>query len=117
VSDAAFRNLLGAMSFLLAALSFLANERRTAVEDLRRSNRVSRWERGLAIGTVGLVFFAALCLVAVAVPALCATSLGVGDLLRLDSSIREAFVLGWLLLVAITVALFALLLRAFGIKT
>jgi hypothetical protein len=63
--------------------------------------------------TVFLLFAAAAGLVATAVPALCATSLGIGDLFHLRSSIREAFVLGWVLLLAITIALSALLVKAF----
>jgi hypothetical protein len=115
VTDEALRNYLGAMSFLLAALSFLANERREAVAALHRRGDVSTPEKVVAVSTVLLLFLAAVGLVLSAWPVVSATALEPRDLLRLSSSIREAFVLGWVLLVAITLALGALVVRAWKI--
>jgi hypothetical protein len=115
VTDEVLRNYIGVLSFLLAALSFLANERRESIALLHERSDVEEHERVVAIATVALPFLVAAGLVLTAIPAVCATSLGPGDVLRLDSAIREAFVLGWLLLVAITVALGALVVRAWTI--
>jgi hypothetical protein len=117
VTDEVLRNYIGVLSFLLAALSFLANERRESIALLHTRSDVGKNERLTVIATVILLFLVALGLVATAIPAVFATSLGPGDLLRLASGIREAFVLGWLLLVAITVALGALVGRAWTIET
>lgn len=115
MTDEALRNYLGVLSFLLAAMSFLANERREAIAALHRSGSVSRIEKAIAVGSVVLLFLAALGLVASAWPAVHATALDFDDILRLRSAVREAFVLGWVLLLAITLALGALVLRAWKI--
>jgi H+/Cl- antiporter ClcA len=115
MTDEALRNYLGAMSFLLAALSFLANERRESIASLYTRGDVSKAEKRVAVATVALLFAAALGLVVSAVPVLRATGLEPGDLLRVRSAIREAFILGWVLLVAITLALGALVVRAWKV--
>jgi hypothetical protein len=108
VSDEAFRNLLGAMSFLLAALSFLANERRGAINTLQERSDVTGWEKNVAVGSVCLLLIAAVGILLVTVPALLETHLGRDDLLRLRSTIKEMFLLAWFLLLAIICALGAL---------
>ena len=117
MTDAILRNYLGVLSFLLAALSFLANERRGAIESLREAGTVSKGEKCFAVLSAGLVFLAALGLVFITVPAVCGTDLGLDDVLRLNSVVREAFVMGWLLLIAITLALAGLVKRALGIAS
>jgi hypothetical protein len=112
MTDEALRNYLGVLSFLLAAMSFLANERREAIAALHRSGTVTMTEKAIAVASVVLLFLAAAGLVASAWPAVHATALGFDDILRLRSAVPEAFVLGWLLLIAITLALGALVLRA-----
>src|SRR4051812_17595117 len=112
MSDAELRNYLGVLAFLLAALSFLANERREAVAALHQRSDVSQLEKGLAVMSVTLVLAASACLAVSAWPAVHATGLDTGDVLRLDTVIPQAFVLGWLLLIAVTLAVAALLARA-----
>lgn len=112
MTDEALRSYLGVLSFLLAALSFLANERREAIASLHLRSDVSKPEKGVAICSMVLLFLAALGLVLSAWPAVRATALVPSEILRLAASVREAFVLGWVLLVAITLALGALLVRA-----
>jgi hypothetical protein len=114
--DAELRNYLGVLSFLLAALSFLANERRATVEALHKSSTVSKTDKCATVGSVALLMLAALGLVLSAWPAVSATALKPDDLLRLHAAVREAFVMGWVLLVAITLALGGLLRSAWGIQ-
>jgi hypothetical protein len=115
MTDAELRNYLGVLSFLLAALSFLANERRTAIDALHERGDVSKTEKWLALGSAVLLFLAACGLVLSAWPAVSATALKPNDLLRLHTAVRQAFVMGWVLLIAITLALGALLRRACGV--
>lgn len=117
MTDEALRNLLGAMSFLLAALSFLANERREAIRSLHERSDVHTWEKNVTLVSVAVLCIAAFGLALAAAPAVLATNLGFGDLIHLDSTIREAFVLGWVLLLAITLALGALVVRAWNVET
>jgi hypothetical protein len=116
MSDVELRNYLGVLSFLLAALSFLANERREAINALRESSKVSKIEKAVGVCSVLLPFLAAVGLVLSAWPAVSATGLGPSQLLHLHTAVREAFVLGWVLLIAITLALGGLLARAFGVE-
>lgn len=117
MTDAILRNYLGVLSFLLAALSFLANERRGAIESLREQSEVGGGEKWFAIISAGLLGFAALVLVLITAPAVFATDLSFDDLLRVASVVREAFVIGWVLLIAITIALAGIFIRALGIGT
>jgi cytochrome bd-type quinol oxidase subunit 2 len=112
VTDDELRSYLGVLSFLLAALSFLANERRAAVDSLDERTDVTGVEKWATFATVLLLFLAALGLVASAWPAVNATALELDDVLRLRSAIRQAFILGWVLLIAIAIALGALAWRA-----
>ncbi len=114
--DAELRNYLGVLSFLLAALSFLANERRATVEALHKSSTVSKTDKYATVGSVAPLTLAALGLVLSAWPAVSATALKPDDILRLHAAVREAFVMGWVLLVAITLALGGLLWSARGIQ-
>jgi uncharacterized BrkB/YihY/UPF0761 family membrane protein len=116
MKDAELRNYLGVLSFLLAALSFLANERRATVEALHTKSNVSTIEKWSTVGSVVLLTLAAFGLVLSAWPVVRATALRPDDLLRLHSAVREAFVMGWVLLVAITLALGALLRSAWDIQ-
>ncbi len=115
MTDDELRNYLGVLSFLLAALSFLANERRAAIGALHERSDVSRPEKCLALGSVVFLFLAAVGLVLSAWPVVSATALEPSDLLRLHTAVREAFVMGWVLLMAITLGLAALLQRAWDI--
>ena len=117
MTDEELRNYLGVLSFLLAALSFLANERREAVAALHKRSDVSKFEKALAVISVLFVMLVAGGLVASAWPAVDATGLDLGDLVRLDTAVRQAFVLGWVLLIAMTLAAAALFARAVRIST
>jgi hypothetical protein len=115
MSDAELRNYLGVLSFLLAALSFLANERREAIGALHERSDVSTVEKAVGVCSVLLPFLAAVGLVLSAWPAVSATGLRTGELLRLHAAVREAFALGWALLIAIMLALGALVARAWSV--
>jgi hypothetical protein len=115
MTDEELRNYLGVLSFLLAALAFLANERRDAIGALHRRNDVTSGEKWLAFFSVLLLLLATVGLLASAWPAVKATGLGPGDLLRLEAVVRQAFVMGWVLLIAVTLALGALVLRAYRV--
>jgi cytochrome bd-type quinol oxidase subunit 2 len=117
MTDGELRNYLGVLSFLLAALSFLATERRAAIESLHERSDVSKAEKWATFGSVLLLTLAAVGLVLSAWPAVSATALRPDDLLRLHTAVREAFVMGWVLLAAITLALGALLWRAREVRT
>lgn len=117
MTDEELRNYLGVLSFLLAALSFLSNERREAVKALDARSDVRGWEKWLTFVTVLVLFLAALGLVVSAWPAVHATGLSAGDLLRLATVVPQAFVLGWVLLCAITLALALLVVRATQVET
>lgn len=117
MTDEELRNYLAVLSFLLAALSFLANERREAIGALHERSDVGPAERCLAIGSVLLIVLAAVGLLSSAWPAVHATGLDIDELFRLNSAVRQAFVMGWLLLVAVTLALVALLVRACDVET
>ena len=117
MTDEELRNYLAVLSFLLAALSFLANERREAIGALHERSNVKPTERWLAIVSVLLIVLAAFGLLSTAWPAVHATGLNIDDLFRLDSAVRQTFVMGWLLLGAMTLALVALLIRAWNVKT
>ena len=117
MTDDDLRNYLGVLSFLLAALSFLSNERRAAVDALDERGNVTKPEKWLTFSTVLLLFLAAVGLVASAWPVVDETGLDTGDILRLATAVRQAFVLGWVLLIAITLALGALTWRAAHLAT
>lgn len=116
MTDEELRNYLGMLSFLLAGLSFLAGERREAIARLHERGDVTCAEKWLAVGSVALLCLAALALGISAWPAVHSTGFGLHDLVRLNTVIEQAFITGWLLLMAVTLALFALVLRALRIE-
>jgi hypothetical protein len=116
MSDEALRNYLGVVSFLLAALSFVAGERRDAIASLHKRSNVSWVEKWLTVASVIGLLVVAFALVACSVPVVLSTGLGFHDLLRLHTALRTAFVIGWVLLIAVALALVPLVGRAVRIQ-
>ena len=117
MTEEELRNYLGVVSFLLAALSFVAGERRDAVAALHERSDVSRSERWLTVISVGGLTLTAAALAVCSWPVVNATKLEIGDVLTRDAALRTAFVIGWVLQIAVALALVPLWARAWRVKT
>jgi len=115
MTDEELRNYLGMLSFLLAGLSFLAGERRDAIKALHERGNVPCGEKVAAVTSVVLLFSPRSRWWCSAWPAVHATGLGLDDLVRLRTAAAQAFVTGWVLLIAVTLALGGLVWRAWKI--
>jgi hypothetical protein len=116
VTQEELRGYIGALSFLLAALAFFANERREAIKAMEERSDVGRVEKGLTTGSILVLMLATAALAVSAVPVLEATNLSISKLFRLETALEQAFALGWLMLIAMAVSFLALLIRACQVK-
>jgi hypothetical protein len=117
MTDEALRNYLGVVSFLLAALSFVAGERRDTISALHKRGDVQPLEKWFTLASVVALVVVVVALIAATWPVVHRTDLGPGDLLHLRSALRTAFVIGYVMLIAVGLALVPLLIRAWKVQT